>query len=313
MPVRARIPRRSVPNRTRRARVIAAGIAAAALVMALEVPALAWRDRGHQLIARTASALLSPAAAARARELLDGRDLASAATWADDVRILRPWTGRWHFVGIPYGASIYDPSRDCLSSFFGDCIVRALERSNATLRDRALPAGVRAEALAWIVHLTADIHQPLHCIDDGDRGGNDVTVGLARAVSHRSLVARAWAAVTARLTLGGPLTLHRLWDEGFLPDGNDDGVVAELLAIAAAHREAGVQTIDPAGWALESRDVAVARVYRYPGFSPGGTAGIATIDEPYMTASAPVARQRMALAAVRLAKMVNLALGESPR
>ena len=36
------------------------------------------------------------------------------------------------------------------------------------------PTPERLEALKWLVHFVGDIHQPLHCEDDNDRGGNDV-------------------------------------------------------------------------------------------------------------------------------------------
>ena len=30
----------------------------------------------------------------------------------------------------------------------------------------------------FLVHFVGDLHQPLHCADDNDRGGNDVPVQL---------------------------------------------------------------------------------------------------------------------------------------
>ena len=43
------------------------------------------------------------------------------------------------------------------------------------------PTGARAEALRFLIHFVADVHQPLHAEDNDDRGGNDVRVYAGRA------------------------------------------------------------------------------------------------------------------------------------
>lgn len=76
----------------------------------------------------------------------------------------------------PGTPAAYDAARDCPR---GDCVVAAIERFEVVLRDRSAPPRERLEALKFIVHLVADVHQPLHCADDGDRGGNDIRVSLS--------------------------------------------------------------------------------------------------------------------------------------
>ena len=48
-----------------------------------------------------------------------------------------------------------------------------IDRNLATLRERFAPRREKQRALKFLVHFVGDIHQPLHCADDGDRGGND--------------------------------------------------------------------------------------------------------------------------------------------
>ena len=57
------------------------------------------------------------------------------------------------------------------------------------LQDPSKDRTVREEALRWVVHFVADLHQPLHVVGE-DRGGNDVLVRFP----------------------GRHTNLHRLWD-----------------------------------------------------------------------------------------------------
>jgi hypothetical protein len=138
------------------------------------------------VVATLASTLLTPEAQAEVAALLDsGTTLADIATWADDIRVSRPNTGPWHYVNIPRGATGYSARRDCSRG----CVVSAIEQSLRLLQDSSKVRAVRQEALKWLVHLVADLHQPLHAIAD-DKGGNDVIVQFN----------------------GRQTNLHRLWD-----------------------------------------------------------------------------------------------------
>ena len=146
--------------------------------------AFAWGPEGHAIIAQIAEDRLAPAARQQVDQLLDGDSLAVVASWADEIRIHRPDTAQWHFVDIPKNANDYDPARDCRPTPRGDCIIAAIDRELAILRDASADKDKRAEALKFIVHFVGDLHQPLHCADDHDRGGNDVTVKFFRRTTN---------------------------------------------------------------------------------------------------------------------------------
>src|ERR1700731_3171785 len=151
------------------------------LVLGLPARALAWGSEGHRIAAEIAEQYLEPAAARQVRELLaieNATTLAQVSTWADEIRPQRRDTARRHFVDIPVHPppgtpAAYDAVRDCPR---GDCVVAAIERFAAVLRDRSAAPRRRLEALKFVVHFVADVHQPLHSADDGDRGGNMVRV-----------------------------------------------------------------------------------------------------------------------------------------
>jgi hypothetical protein len=149
-------------------------------------PAYAWGNDGHMIVAHIASGLLRPATRTRVNALLgNGATLESVATWADSLRGsftqpgVRPETPLWHFVDIPLNQT-YDPMRDCADTPNGNCAIAALVEFQEILggRRQGYYQNSPSEALKFIVHFVGDIHQPLHCVDDHDHGGNGKKVIL---------------------------------------------------------------------------------------------------------------------------------------
>ena len=73
---------------------------------------------------------------------------------------------------------------------------RTRAAANPSHSDAARTAALRGEALKYLVHFVGDMHQPLHCADNTDRGGNDVEVFFHRRRSN----------------------LHAVWDEGIVSE-----------------------------------------------------------------------------------------------
>jgi len=151
-------------------------------------PAKAWGRLGHEAVAYTAERLLQPRALLAVRWLAGPGGLVPLANVADEIVPTRRDTGPLHFVNIDIQSTGYDAARDCPQSA---CLPAALAREIERLGDACLSRAERREALLFVVHLMADLHQPLHVADNGDRGGNDLKV---------------------RLGDGAPQPLHRVWD-----------------------------------------------------------------------------------------------------
>jgi hypothetical protein len=189
---------------------------AMAAVFALPSDVGAWGCLGHIIVAQIAADQLTDQARGAVDDLLAGHSLAEVSCWADEVRPARPETRRWHYVDIPRLARSYDPRRDCASTPEGDCLIAAIFRSLSTLKHVTRPQEERAEALRFLVHLLGDLHQPLHCADDHDRGGNEVTVTF----------------------LDGHQNLHSVWDTGLVSElvRTDPAVIARLREAARQNR-----------------------------------------------------------------------------
>ena len=330
------MPSSSRPRWPARTTAVAAStLAAAVLLAALPAPVRAWDNVGHMTIAGIAWERLSPRAREAALALLraapadaglaalrpsDGgpstRDrgwFVRTATWADLVKDNRDAERRrrynhnaWHYVdhywradaaGRPVPVSTLAPARENL--------VERIDALRATLADARRPAADRAIALAWLVHLVGDVHQPLHCesrvtdaLPKGDRGGNAFLLG------HTNL--------------------HALWDDamdrapgrrpgrsgGRGPSGEDarqaraDGWADELPRQYPFARVAGaVADTSVSAWARES--LGLAQRFAYPAsLGDGGP----SVPPEYRAQLRRVSEPQVTLAGYRLAALLERSL-----
>ena len=252
------------------------------LWLALSVPAFAWGPMGHQAVATIAAERLTPVTAKDVANLLGRESLVQVSVWADEVRnTTHKHTTGWHFTNISISSSGYQASRHCPQ---GNCGVAAIQRQEAILRDRTRPAVVRAEALKFLIHFIADVHQPLHASDAGDRGGN------GREIEQ----------------VGGSRNLHAAWDSGII---QSRGSSTQALVTAAkqwlqTQTESTIAGGSAEDWANESyrvaRDIAYAQV-----------TGDDAITGPERVEALRIIEKRIARAGVRLAAVLNRAMAVS--
>jgi hypothetical protein len=191
-------------------------------------------------------------------------------------------------VNIPLDRAEYLPAKDCARPRSGDCVVEAITRFQAVLADHDRPRRERAEALRFVTHFVADLHQPLHCADNRDAGGNDVKVVFFGEVLHPG--GRA------------PWNLHAVWDSGLIERrGLSVSRYAQRLTRQLARQSIGdLADGSVVDWALESHRAAVDTAYDLP---PDRVLG----DE-YADMALPVIDDMLAKAGVRLARVLNEAL-----
>jgi hypothetical protein len=249
----------------------------------------AWSDPGHRIVAAIAEERLSPAARRLVREIVGSMPLSDhdVATWADDLRDRR--TGPWHYVNIPFSAEGYVASRDCPAT---GCAVSALEAATRALRDGDNARDL-ADSLRWVVHLVADLHQPMHAGERRDRGGNETEVRLGRRRQ--------------------PINFHRLWDAEVVEPllaRSDPLRAAQALgqAVTPADAAAWSAAPSPAAWASESHLLARALYLELATFPVEGRFILLPRDYP----ESQRARTATALskAGVRLAALLDRVAAE---
>ena len=275
----------------------------ATILLGSAAPACAWGDYAHRLIAGIATANLSPAARAEVRRILAHGaavdtpacpigTLSDASVWPDCVRGLGDrfgFSSAWHYQNIDV-CQPFDAAAKCPED---NCVTAQIPRQLAIAADRKAAPAARAEALAFVVHFVGDMHQPLHIGEKHDRGGNDV-------------VAAYGAKAPARMNL------HRIWDSELA-----ERALTEPPAVtpwAAGPRQRGrLSAGGLADWARESWELSRTIVYPalkdYPDTCPAGSKIRARIDEDYISAATPALRLQVERAGVRLAMLLNGALG----
>src|SRR5437763_3913647 len=291
-----------------------------AALFALPASAL-WDVAGHRTVAAIAWEHMTPRARARSVELLlhgpalanfaslrppqgseAARDRAlflNAATWADLVRSRdQPWhvyhRPTWHYADFYWDV---ENGRPLDIPGAGPDSLDAAERIvalRATLPDANAADTTKAVALAWLLHLVGDVHQPLHCssrvtpdeaLPQGDKGGNTFRLDDDR-------------------------NLHGYWDHildvAIAPDPGEDSIA---YADRIAHRIGETYPLaaplaastDVLGWAQEG--LRLAQTVAYAGVTRGSAPSPA-----YEAEALKVSELRIALAGYRLAALLNAAL-----
>jgi len=174
-------------------------------------------------------------------------------------------------------------ARDCPK---GDCVIAKIADFRKTLADPATPAPARREALLFLIHFVGDMHQPLHCSDNHDKGGNDVHVQFSDRASN----------------------LHSVWDGFLLSHMGTEDQLFPPLSQESQHQEKKFAKGTVEDWAEQAHKAAVKVVYgKLPKAADGQPL---VLDAKYETAADPLIRLQIEKAGARLARVLNEALAE---
>jgi len=175
------------------------------------------------------------------------------------------------------------------------------------LADRAVPASVRAYHLGWIVHIVGDLHQPVHGTSrsstadpNGDSGANRVWVRTPRSDTDSTNLHAVWDGMVGRVSRDFPLDEVARGLESALPMADapgDDLLIPDGAALAATVKS----------WADESATLARYVAYDLP---PREGNAPPMLSTDYLARGEVIARTRLALAAYRLAALLEARLGD---
>jgi hypothetical protein len=268
-------------------------IALILLIALMPLNVLGWGIKGHAIVADIAYSRLTSQTKKNIRAILGDDHLAAIASWPDQIKKQRDESYDWHFVDIPKDAPGFDDARDCFrpqdkhkdaQTDHQNCAVDRIEFFKKVLADENATQLQRVEAIKWIVHFVADLHQPLHAIDEA-RGGNDIKLPVFGSPQCGDY----------------PCNLHWTWDNMLLEHtGRTEPEYVHYLQKLIQSEHLDQRPIGtPIDWANEShvfaRDIMNA--------SP------VAVDEAYYQANIHLVDERLALAGLRLASVLNSALG----
>jgi len=227
---------------------------------------------GHRVVAQIAEENLTPSAKKALMQITKGEPLAKLSTWPDEIRSDSKWdnTHAWHYISIDDDESFNGLKR----SKKGD-ILKALSDFEKVLRNKTASEEERWQALAFYIHFTGDIHQPLHVGNRDDLGGNKITV--------------KW--------FGNQTNLHTVWDSSLI---NNQQLSFSEYANFLNHQTQDTielwQNSVYLDWAVESKLLRAA-AYKYPEDE--------NLGYSYAYINTPLLNERMSKAGIRLAGMLN--------
>ncbi len=303
--------------------------------------AWAWGDMGHEVIANIAYSRLTASTQAKVDKILaadssklTAPDFASRATWADKYRdadrnsskLQYNATRAWHFADVEL--DLASPSSNTLADLDApchqfpalangvvaskgpntDCVVSKLEQFASELKSPKTSAAEKKLALKFMLHFMGDLHQPLHCANHQDKGGNNVLVLFD---NHH--------------TAQDSLNLHHYWDTELVQKlankQNASTLASQLASKISAAKATAWQKGSIRDWALESTSAAKKTVYQVQALphqtmsikdshGQAKSVEVVMLDSAYANQAKPVVQAQLQKAGVRLAYVLNNAFSQ---
>jgi len=190
----------------------------------------------------------------------------------------------WHFTNLQRNQQRVS-RRDCPNQ---NCVFTGIDHHQSRALNQSLSANHRLEALFFLAHWIADIHQPMHIAFADDRGGNTIRI------DKRSIYRQQ--------------NLHAVWDSGLIEKmgkNQSPWQQAKLLkaTITAKETEDWLKS-DKDNWAQESFAINLAITTGYCQLKKNvcqSIAGKRFLDRNYQQIHEPIIIERLKRAGVRLA------------
>lgn len=165
------------------------------LVVSISLYTMAYDALGHRIIADIAYANLTTKARKQCDKVLGLHGIVYTATWADEIRSDKQYdySYKWHYQNLKDSLTLSE-----IKFLFenpvaeGEHLIYAIK----TMSERLKNDKTDAEALKFLVHFMADLHQPMHLGRAEDLGANKISV--------------QW--------FGKTTNLHAVWD-GMISEG----------------------------------------------------------------------------------------------
>jgi len=240
---------------------------------------LAWGPAGHRIVGHIAEMNLDPEILKTIREKFNINHLANVANWADEIKKSKRKPDVLHYTNIAVNHRTYNQKRDCP---WKRCVTEKIKEYESLLVDPESSRKTKKEALKFLIHLVADVHQPMHLGYEKDRGGNEIAV-----------------------TFGNKLTnLHSIWDHDliFLEGKTQRQFALQLNRLITPKNKKRWAGRTPDDWSNESRALVLDYGYRVQ-FSEGRELSLNYIRE-----GRRIVEERLQRAGIRLAEMLNRSL-----
>jgi len=263
---------------------------------------LAWGQNGHRIVAQICYDNLTEETRLEIDEMLGDDYLAQVANWPDFIKSEQNWNFAkpWHYVTIHSHQTVEEVITEGRKKPKIENAIEAIELMKAILKGeeaatkqfqnlmdenavKPLSGSIKATALAFLVHIIGDIHQPLHCGKNKDHGGNKISVLFFNERSN----------------------IHAVWDSGIVE--KEELSYTEFSAFIVKHtitRKAAWETADIISWVEESI-IGREKIYNTIYDNTDRDTGLPNLSYSYQHDFLPMVEDRLAAAGYRAAVVLN--------
>ncbi len=238
--------------------------------------ACAWGSAGHRIVANIAELNLEPKVISKIRREFNIKHLSNVAVWADDKKIKRARPIVLHYTNIAESQRIYNQPRDCPEK---NCVTEKIKDFISVLENKTFPWIKRFKALKFLVHLVADVHQPMHLGNAEDRGGNEIKLNMGEE----------------------SINLHALWDHFLLPTHNNKlrDLARKLNNEIGQNQKEDWSQSTVVDWTNESRELVLDFAYQVKFNSQR------TLSDEYIKQGRKIVKHQLSKAGIRLSHTLN--------
>jgi hypothetical protein len=228
----------------------------------------AWGKQGHQIVALIAKSQVTEEAVGMIDFYLKGLTWEDAAVWLDEETKTGPSQMKnWHRALVPKDKT-YVPVKT-------PDLINQLEFNLRVLENRSLfQVKDISKALKILMHLIADLHQPLNCGYTEDDGGRNMPVNFE----------------------GKKTNLADVWNDGLIALNKTDlWDCTKILMDLPQKEKKSIEVLNFTAWMEDSRKL-LPEVYAFTGD---------TIDEKYAAKNKILIETQLVKAGLRLAALLN--------
>lgn len=258
------------------------------------IPSFAWTKLGHMVIASIAYEYLKPSVQQKVNTLVT--TLKQEYPQVDSFLLLSYWPNelreeevneftRWHYIDQSWSGD----GTPIINLITTDNAIWAIDISAPVVSNPEINTIERARYLGFLVHIVADVHQPLHVSTrfskahrNGDAGGTEYDINYQ----------------------GISIPIHYFWDTGVtffnsIENQQNATLIAKhvMQDYPPNYFATQIRDLDPANWAKEGLSIAKSFVYAVPEHSAP--------TPSYIAAGRKISEERVALAGYRLAALLN--------
>ena len=143
----------------------------------LPFQSMGWGTLGHRIVGEIADTYLTTKAKAEIKKILGNESVAMSSNWADFIKSDSSfkYLDKWHYIDFDNGIT-YEQMKEALKNDTATDAYTKLNFLIKELKKKSLPMDKKKMYLKLLIHITGDIHQPLHVGRTETAGGNLVKV-----------------------------------------------------------------------------------------------------------------------------------------